>query len=49
MCYDKINCLQAMEANDEKLSKSMLFPLAEKMVAKFVDEGKIDAEAGDCV
>lgn len=33
-------------ASDEKLGKNMLFPLAEKMVEKFVNESKIDAEAG---
>ena len=33
-------------ASDEKLGKTMLFPLAEKMVEKFVNESKIDAEAG---
>lgn len=35
-------------ATDEKLGKNMLFPLAERMVIKFVNEGKIEAEAGTC-
>ena len=35
-------------ATDEKLGKNMLFPLAERMVVKFVNEGKIEAEAGTC-
>lgn len=33
-------------ANDEKLGRTMLFPLAERMVVKFVNEDKIEAEAG---
>ena len=33
-------------ATDEKLGKNMLFPLAERMVVKFVNEDKIEAEAG---
>ncbi|KAL9982182.1 hypothetical protein ACROYT_G010993 [Oculina patagonica] len=37
--------MQALMASDEKLGKTMLFPLAEKMVEKFVNENKIDAEA----
>ncbi|RWS25838.1 N-alpha-acetyltransferase 25: NatB auxiliary subunit-like protein [Leptotrombidium deliense] len=37
--------MQAVTSNDEKLSKNMFLPLAEKMVKKFVDEGKIEAEA----
>ena len=32
--------------SDEKLGKTMLFPLAERMVVKFVNESKIEAEAG---
>ena len=36
-------------ANDEKLGRTMLFPLAEKMVEKFVNESKIEAEAGTVV
>lgn len=33
-------------ASDEKLGKTMLLPLAEKMAEKFVNENKIDSEAG---
>lgn len=33
-------------ASDTNLGKTMLLPLAEKMVEKFVNESKIDAEAG---
>lgn len=33
-------------ASDKNLGKTMLLPLAEKMVEKFVNESKIDAEAG---
>ena len=33
-------------ASEERLGRTMLFPLAEKMVEKFVNEGKIEAEAG---
>ena len=33
-------------ATDKTLGKTMLLPLAEKMVEKFVNESKIDAEAG---
>lgn len=32
--------------SDKNLGKTMLLPLAEKMVEKFVNESKIDAEAG---
>ena len=37
---------QGIMASEEKLGKTMLFPLAEKMVEKFVNKGKIEAEAG---
>ena len=37
---------QGIMASEEKLGKTMLFPLAEKMVEKFINEGKIEAEAG---
>ena len=33
-------------AADEKLGKTMFFPLAERMVVKFINENKVDAEAG---
>ena len=33
-------------ASDEKLGRTMLFPLAERMVVKFINEDKIEAEAG---
>ncbi|MGH0151605.1 UNVERIFIED_CONTAM: hypothetical protein FKN15_020767 [Acipenser sinensis] len=37
--------MQAISARDEKLSKTMFLPLAERMVAKMVKEEKIEAEA----
>lgn len=37
---------QGLMAADEKLGKTMLFPLAERMVVKFINENKVDAEAG---
>ncbi|XP_020616340.1 N-alpha-acetyltransferase 25, NatB auxiliary subunit-like isoform X1 [Orbicella faveolata] len=37
--------MQALVASDKNLGKTMLLPLAEKMVEKFVNESKIDAEA----
>ncbi|KAK3737471.1 hypothetical protein QZH41_008359, partial [Actinostola sp. cb2023] len=37
--------MQAFHCNDERLSTAMLLPLAERMVEKFVNEGKIEAEA----
>ncbi|XP_031561893.1 N-alpha-acetyltransferase 25, NatB auxiliary subunit-like [Actinia tenebrosa] len=37
--------MQSIHCNDERLSKTMLLPLAERMIEKFVNEGKIDAEA----
>ncbi|RWS02701.1 N-alpha-acetyltransferase 25: NatB auxiliary subunit-like protein [Dinothrombium tinctorium] len=37
--------MQAISTSDCKLSQNMLLPLAEKMVQKFIDEGKIEAEA----
>ena len=43
---DMSDSFQGLMASDEKLGKSMLFPLAERMVVKFVNESKIDAEAG---
>lgn len=33
-------------SGDEKLAKTMLLPLAERMAVKFVNEDKIEAEAG---
>ena len=35
--------------SDEKLGPTMLLPLAERMTQKYVDENKIDAEAGMAV
>ncbi|XP_028830383.1 N-alpha-acetyltransferase 25, NatB auxiliary subunit isoform X1 [Denticeps clupeoides] len=37
--------MQAISAQDEKLSQTMFLPLAERMVEKMVKEEKIDAEA----
>lgn len=37
--------LQSISAQDEKLSKTMFLPLAERMVEKMVKEDKIEAEA----
>ena len=37
---------QGLMAADEKLGKTMFFPLAERMVVKFINENKVDAEAG---
>ncbi|XP_039627265.1 N-alpha-acetyltransferase 25, NatB auxiliary subunit [Polypterus senegalus] len=37
--------MQAISAQDEKLSKTMFLPLAERMVEKMVKEDKIEAEA----
>ncbi|XP_066545036.1 N-alpha-acetyltransferase 25, NatB auxiliary subunit isoform X2 [Amia ocellicauda] len=37
--------MQAISADDEKLSKTMFLPLAERMVEKMVKEEKIEAEA----
>ncbi|KAK1128168.1 N-alpha-acetyltransferase 25, NatB auxiliary subunit-like isoform X1 [Acipenser oxyrinchus oxyrinchus] len=37
--------MQAISERDEKLSKTMFLPLAERMVAKMVKEEKIEAEA----
>nr|XP_006640345.2 PREDICTED: N-alpha-acetyltransferase 25, NatB auxiliary subunit isoform X1 [Lepisosteus oculatus] len=37
--------MQAISAEDEKLSKTMFLPLAERMVEKMVKEEKIEAEA----
>ena len=34
-------------ASDERLGRTMLFPLAERMVIKFINEDKIEAEAGN--
>lgn len=32
--------------SDSKLAKTMYLPLAERMTKKYIEEGKIDAEAG---
>lgn len=37
--------MQALVASDERLGRTMLFPLAERMVIKFINEDKIEAEA----
>ncbi|KAM7443003.1 N-alpha-acetyltransferase 25 [Porites harrisoni] len=37
--------MQGLMAADEKLGKTMFFPLAERMVIKFINENKVDAEA----
>eukprot|EP00794_Sanderia_malayensis_P013847 gene13847-15295_t len=37
--------MQALSSADEKIVKSMLLPLAERMVMKYIKEGKIEAEA----
>jgi len=37
--------VQAISAQDEKLSQTMFLPLAERMVEKMVKEEKIEAEA----
>ncbi|XP_068748503.1 N-alpha-acetyltransferase 25, NatB auxiliary subunit-like isoform X1 [Montipora capricornis] len=37
--------MQGLLASDERREKTMLFPLAERMVVKFVNEDKIEAEA----
>ena len=34
-------------AGNERLGRTMLFPLAERMVIKFINEDKIEAEAGN--
>ncbi|KAK7088103.1 N-alpha-acetyltransferase 25, NatB auxiliary subunit-like [Littorina saxatilis] len=39
------NIMQAHSSPDPKLAKTMYLPLAERMTKKYVDEGKIDAEA----
>ncbi len=38
---------KALGSEDEKAVKSMLLPLAERMVTKYIKEGKIEAEAGN--
>jgi len=37
--------LQAQNAEDQALSKKMYLPLAEKMIEKHINDGKIEAEA----
>ena len=43
----KFSFLQAHNCSDANLSKKMFLPLAERMTKKYVDEGKIEAEAGN--
>ena len=38
---------QAHSSPDPRLAKTMYLPLAERMTKKYVDEDKIDAEAGE--
>ena len=45
-CLRDVISLQAHNCTDSNLSKKMFLPLAEKMTKKYVDEGKIEAEAG---
>nr|CAB3264175.1 N-alpha-acetyltransferase 25, NatB auxiliary subunit-like [Phallusia mammillata] len=37
--------LQALNASDKRLAQTMYLPLAEKMIQKHIDNGKIEAEA----
>lgn len=38
--------MQAYTSGDQNLASNMFLPLAERMSKKYVDEGKIEAEAG---
>ena len=39
-----IDCLQAYD-NDERVNLTVTLPLAERLIKKFIDENKIEAEA----
>lgn len=44
--YDKTCLFQAHNCTDKALAQKMFLPLAERMTKKFVEDGKIEAEAG---